>query len=234
MEPPIPPGRVIPGQPQHQRADLRRHCRPRWCGRSSGVGPGPDANPAASPAGRTSPARPDGAAAAPAQPAPPGRPSRPAAGSPGVPAPPPRGATRAARRVLPPHSSPAAQATAAPGRTADRAVEEPGADHRGPATPVANSQLSNHDRPSGTHTVVWPNLFAFTAQPLFEAGRVDHLPPAVRGYIVTKAIGIEPLQQPPQVVRNGSVVGSRDKDVAMASPHAAEQLNHPLAAGIQS
>jgi hypothetical protein len=152
MDPPIPQvGFSLASRSTSARTSVATAGRPRWCGRSSGVGPGPDANPAASPAGRTSPARPDGAAAAPAQPAPPGRPSRPAAGSPGVAAPPPRGATRAARRPLPPHSSPAAQATAAPGRTADRAVEEPCADHRGPATPVANSQLSSHDRPSGTH-----------------------------------------------------------------------------------
>ncbi len=91
------------------------------------------------------------AAAVPAQPAPPGPPSRPAAGSPGVAAPRLRGARRATRRPLPPCSSPAAQATASPGRTADRAVAEPCADHRGPATPLANPQLSAHDRLSGTH-----------------------------------------------------------------------------------
>jgi hypothetical protein len=45
------------------------------------------------------------------------------------------------------------QATAALGRTADRAVEEPCAGHHGPATPPANSQLSTHDRLSGTHSI---------------------------------------------------------------------------------
>jgi hypothetical protein len=40
---------------------------------------------------------------------------------------------------------PAAQAIASPGRTADRAVAGSWAD------PVANSQLSAHDRISGTH-----------------------------------------------------------------------------------
>ena len=37
-------------------------------------------------------------------------------------------------------------------RTADRAIEEPCADHRGPPAPLANWQLSTDDRLSGTHT----------------------------------------------------------------------------------
>jgi hypothetical protein len=43
------------------------------------------------------------------------------------------------------------QASSSLGRTADRAVEESCADHRGQATPPANSQLRTHDRISGTH-----------------------------------------------------------------------------------
>jgi hypothetical protein len=76
-----------------------------------------------------------------------------AAGSPGVAAPRPCGATPAARRPWSPSFSPAARATAASDRSADRAVEEPCADHRGPATPVAKLQLSTHDGLSGTHTM---------------------------------------------------------------------------------
>jgi hypothetical protein len=116
---------------------------------SSGTGPGHAASQAASPAGRTSPATLDMAAAAPARPVAPGRPSRPAAGPPGGAAPRPGGATPAVRRPWLPNSWPAAQATAAPGSAADTAVEEPCADHRGPSTPLANSQLSPHDRLSG-------------------------------------------------------------------------------------
>jgi len=99
-----------------------------------------------------------------ARPVPPGRSSRPAAGRPGVAAPQPRGATPAAQRPWRPNSAPAAQATAAPGRTADRAVEEPCADHRGPATPLANSQLSAYDRISGTHRNLICALFGSAEQ----------------------------------------------------------------------
>src|SRR4029453_10716329 len=64
--PPVPPGGILPGQPQHQRAELRR---PRAAGhtgasRSNGAAPGRDASAAVSPAARTSPAKPDGGAAA--------------------------------------------------------------------------------------------------------------------------------------------------------------------------
>jgi hypothetical protein len=71
-------------------------------------------------------------------------------GRPSVAAPRPRGATPAAQRPSPPHSVTAAQVTAAPGRTAGRTVEEPHADHRGPASPSASSQL-RHPRPTFWH-----------------------------------------------------------------------------------
>jgi hypothetical protein len=63
----------------------------------------------------------------------------------------PRGATPAVRRPSPPSSLPPAQATGAPGTTGDRAVAGSCSDHRGPRIPPTNSQLSNHDRFSGTH-----------------------------------------------------------------------------------
>ncbi len=82
------------------------------------------------------------------------QPSRPSGGRPGVAAPPFRGVTPAAQRPSPSYSLPAVQGAGSPGRTADGAVEESCGNHRGPATPVANSQLSTHDRLSGTHRVL--------------------------------------------------------------------------------
>jgi hypothetical protein len=53
------PRSVLPGQPQHQRAELGRHSRTATpAGSFSGVGPGLDASAAASRAGRTTWARP--------------------------------------------------------------------------------------------------------------------------------------------------------------------------------
>jgi hypothetical protein len=67
-----------------------------------------------------------------------------AAGPPGIAAPRPRGATPAAQHPWPPSSSPAARATAAPGRTADRAVAGSYADHCGLTTRLANLQLKTY------------------------------------------------------------------------------------------
>jgi hypothetical protein len=149
----IAPGRVLPGQPQHQRAELGCHA---GTAMPVSVGPAaPDqvAMPAQqrSGAGRPGPARLGGAAAAPAQPAPPSRLSRPVAGPSGVAVLRLRGATRAARRPWPPHPVTAAQATPSPSRTTDGAVEQPCAEHRGQMASLANLQLSTHDRPSGAH-----------------------------------------------------------------------------------
>jgi hypothetical protein len=123
-------------------------------GRSSGVGPGPDASAAALQAGRMIRAGSGGAAAARVRPAPPGRPSQAVAGSLAVAAPRPRGGASAARRPSPPNSVPAARATPSPGRTSDRAVAGSWADHRGPMPPRATLQVNAYDRVSGTHTVV--------------------------------------------------------------------------------
>src|SRR6266542_5907640 len=65
----------------------------------------------------------------------------------------PRGGASAVRRPWRPSSVPAAQTTAAPGRTADTAVEGSSADHRGQVTSLTNLQLSAYDRISGTHRV---------------------------------------------------------------------------------
>ena len=119
--------------------------------KSSGVGPGPDATAAACPAVQTTRPRLGVAAAAQAQPAPPGQPIRSTAGRPAAAALRPRGATRAAQRPWLPNSAPAAQTISSLGRTADRSVARPCADHRWQVTCMANSQLSTYDRLSGTH-----------------------------------------------------------------------------------
>ncbi len=144
MDAAIPPGRVPPDQPQHHRAEPGRHGRPAT---PVPIGPAPPDQVLMPPQQRgrlheQPPPGPAGQQPHPAQPAPRGLPSRAVAGPPDGAGPRPRGATRAARRPWPPNFSPVAQATAAPGRAADRAVEESCADHRGPATPLANLQLS--------------------------------------------------------------------------------------------
>jgi hypothetical protein len=122
--------------------------------RSSGVGSGLDASAAAWPAASTTRAGSGAAAAAPAQPTPRGLPSRPAAGPSDVAAPRLRGVTPAARRLLLPSSSPAAQPSH---HLAEQQIDQ--SYSHAPIIvsgwlPSRTPQLRTYTRISGTHKAV--------------------------------------------------------------------------------
>jgi hypothetical protein len=123
-------------------------------GRSNGPGPGRGAIPAAWSAAPTVPATPSGAAAAPVEPAPHGQPSPSGVGPSAGAAPQPRGAAAGPRHPWLPSFASAAQATPSPCRTSGTSVAGSSTDHRDQVTALANSQLSTHDRLSGTHRLV--------------------------------------------------------------------------------
>ncbi len=141
-----------PWQPLHQVADLPRQGRPATPMRVGPAAPDEVSMPAQQWAGCTNNPRQVRRGSSRASPASTARSAQSTCGwPPAAAAPRPRGATSAAQCPSLPSSAPAAKATQPPGRRSDRAIARSCTDHRGPVTRGANSQLSTHDRLSGTH-----------------------------------------------------------------------------------